>query len=158
MTSWTRRRVLKGLVRGSAVAVALPLLDCFLNNHGEALASGAPLPVRFGTWFWGCGVNAARWFPDKVGTDYDLKAELLPIGPHKNKVTVLSGFNCLLDGRPNLPHWSGVMATFAGAAPTRGGMGSGRLTIRRSIRSWPMRSARTAAFVRSSSPAREIRA
>lgn len=125
MTDWTRRKILKGILHGSAVTVALPLLDMFLDGNGEALASGAPIPTRFGTWFWGCGINQARWIPDKVGADYDLKAELAPIGPYKDKVTVLSGFNCLLGGRPNLAHWSGVMATFSGAAPTKGGMGSG---------------------------------
>jgi len=125
MADLTRRRALKGMLAGSAVTVGLPLLDYFLDGNGEAMAAGAPIPTRFGTWFWGCGINQARWIPDKIGTDYDLKAELVPIGPYKDKVTVLSGFNCILGGRPNLPHWSGVMATFAGAAPLRGGMGSG---------------------------------
>src|SRR5579862_8158140 len=123
MAKWTRRRVLKGMLGGSAVTVALPLLDCFLDGNGEALASGAPLPTRFGTWFWGCGINSARWIPDRIGTDYDLKPELVSIGPFKNKVTVLSGFNCVLGTRPNLAHWSGIMATFTGAAPATGGMG-----------------------------------
>ena len=78
MANWTRRNILRGMMRGSAVAVALPLLDIFLDDNGEALAaSGAPIPTRFGTWFWGCGINAARWIPDKVGADYDLKAELV---------------------------------------------------------------------------------
>jgi hypothetical protein len=122
---WTRRGVLKGVLAGSAVTVALPLLDCFLDGNGEALASGAPMPVRFGTWFWGCGVNAGRWFPDKVGRDYDLKTELLPIKPYQDKVTVFSGFNCLLGGKPNLAHWSGIMATYTGVCPTKGGMGNG---------------------------------
>src|SRR5690349_23555392 len=40
-----------------------------LFRSGEALASGAPIPVRFGTWFWGCGINAARWFPDKLRSE-----------------------------------------------------------------------------------------
>jgi hypothetical protein len=113
------------MLQGSAVTVGLPLLDSFLDGNGEALASGAPIPVRFGTWFWGCGINAARWVPDKIGTDYDLKAELQPLGPYRNKVSVFSGFNCVLDGRPNLNHWSGIMATFAGASPTKGGMNGG---------------------------------
>jgi hypothetical protein len=126
MPTLNRRSILKGAVNGAAVSVALPLLDCFLDVNGEAMAAtGAPIPTRFGTWFWGCGINSARWIPDKVGRDYDLKAELAPIAPHKDKVTVLSGFNCLLGGRPNLPHWSGIMATFAGAAPLTGGMGGG---------------------------------
>ena len=55
--SFPRREVLKGILGGGAVTVALPLLDCFLDGHGTALASGAPIPVRFGTWFWGLGVT-----------------------------------------------------------------------------------------------------
>lgn len=125
MTMVTRRRVLKGVLHGSAIAVALPLLDCFLDGNGVALASGAPIPVRFGTWFWGCGVNAGRWFPDRVGAGYDLKDELKAIAPYQKKVTVLSGLNCNLGGKPNLPHWSGIMSTLSGACPTKGGMGTG---------------------------------
>jgi hypothetical protein len=121
MAKTTRRSILRGLMGGATVAVALPLLDCFLDGHGEALASGLPIPTRFGTWFWGCGVNEARWFPEKLGADYDLKDELKPIAPYKDKVTVFSEFNCDLGGRPNLAHWSGVMATFTGAAPVKGG-------------------------------------
>ena len=66
MARWTRRNVLKGFAYGSAVTVGLPLLDCFLDGNGAALASGARIPTRFGTWFWGCGVNAARWIPDST--------------------------------------------------------------------------------------------
>lgn len=125
MSNSSRRTFLRGMMRGSAVVVGLPLLDLFLDGNGEALASGAPIPVRFGTWFWGCGVNTARWFPSKLGRDYDLKAELAPIGPWKDKVSVFSNFNCVLDGKPNLVHWSGVMATLSGAAPLRGGVTGG---------------------------------
>ena len=47
-----RRTLLKGL----GATVALPFLDVFLNESGTALAStGAPIPVRFGTWYWGLG-------------------------------------------------------------------------------------------------------
>src|SRR5471032_2685384 len=102
-----RRRVLRGMLNGGAVTVALPLLDCFLNNNGTALASGAPLPIRFGTWFWGLGVNPARWVPEKVGADYDIKSELSAIEPYKSRISVLSGFDVLLDGQPNIPHFSG---------------------------------------------------
>jgi hypothetical protein len=125
MAGWTRRNMLRGMMRGSAVVVGLPLLDLFLDGNGEALASGAPIPTRFGTWFWGCGVNTARWFPSKLGSDYDLKEELRPIAPYKDKVTILSNFNCILDGKPNLVHWSGVMATLSGTAPVKGGVTGG---------------------------------
>ncbi|GAB3101053.1 DUF1552 domain-containing protein [Aestuariicella hydrocarbonica] len=122
---WSRRQVLKGMLRGSAVTVALPMLDLFLNDNGLALASGAPLPTRFGTWFWGCGINADRWIPDNLGPGYDLKAELKAIKAHQDKVSVLSGFNCVLGGKPDFMHWSGAMATLSGTAPTEGGVGYG---------------------------------
>lgn len=122
MSNWNRRRFL----RAGACAVALPLLDLYLDGNGEALAAtGAPIPVRFGTWFWGCGINERRWVPDRTGKNYDLKPELAPLGDLRDKVTVFSGFNCVLGDKPNLAHWSGIMATMTGAAPTQGGMGSG---------------------------------
>ena len=125
MAKWTRRNILRGMMKGSAVVVGLPLLDLFLDGNGEALASGAPIPTRFGTWFWGCGVNTARWFPGKLGNGYDLKEELRPIAPYRDKVSIFSNFNCILDGKPNLVHWSGVMATLSGTAPVKGGVSGG---------------------------------
>lgn len=125
MSHWSRRRLLRGLSKGAAVAVALPLFDMFLDGNGEALANGAPIPSRFGTWFWGCGVNTARFFPTKLGKGYDIKPELAPMTPYRDKLSVFSNFNCVLDGKPNLVHWSGVMATFTGAAPLVGGMNGG---------------------------------
>jgi hypothetical protein len=114
----SRRTVLRGMLGGAAVSVGLPLLDCFLNDTGTALAQGAPLPLRFGTWFWGCGMNPDRWVPGEEGADYDLPAELEALAGVRQHVSVLSGFNTILDGRPNLPHWTGVMATLTGSVPS----------------------------------------
>ena len=115
----SRRTLMRGLVGGTAVAVGTPLLDCMLNTNGTALAAtGRPLPVRFGTWFWGLGVNPNRWFPSVPGKDYDLKPELAPIAPLKHKINVLGNFNVLLDGAPNLPHTSGGPAIRTGRALT----------------------------------------
>jgi hypothetical protein len=125
MSRWTRRNLLRGISRGSAVVVGLPFLDLFLDGNGEALANGAPIPTRFGTWFWGCGVNTARWFPTQLGKGYDIKAELTPITPFKEKVSIFSNFNCILDGKPNLVHWSGAMATLSGTAPLKGSVAGG---------------------------------
>ena len=48
-----RRVVLRGLLNGAAVTVALPILDCMLDSRGVAFAgAGDVLPVCFGTWFW----------------------------------------------------------------------------------------------------------
>jgi hypothetical protein len=112
-----RRTVLRGMVGGAAVSLGLPLLDVFLNGNGTALAEGAPLPVRFGTWFWGCGMNPDRWVPAAEGAQFTLPPELEALAPVRQHVSVLSGFNAVLDGRPNLPHWTGVMATLTGSVP-----------------------------------------
>ena len=116
-----RRTVLRGMFQGATVAMSLPYLDCFLNTNGTLLAEGAPLPVRFGTWFWGLGVNPSRFFPTTTGADYEIPPELRPIERHRDKVTVFSGFDCLTDGRPISPHGTGHRTFRSGTAPGAGG-------------------------------------
>ncbi|MFM7734585.1 MAG: hypothetical protein ACKPBU_01195, partial [Alphaproteobacteria bacterium] len=76
-----RRTVLRGMLGGAAVSIGLPLLEVFLDDHGSAYADGGALPVRFGTWFWGCGLNPGRWVPKKLGADYDTPAEIAVLAP-----------------------------------------------------------------------------
>ena len=115
----TRRTALRGMLNGAAITVGVPLLDIMLNTNGEAFAAtGAPVPVRFGTWFWGLGVNPSRWFPSKAGPNYDLKPELEPIRAFQSKINVLGNFTVPLDGAPNLPHTSGGPAIRTGRALT----------------------------------------
>ncbi len=115
----SRRSLMKGVINGSGIAVGVPLLDAFLDVNGEAMAAtGAPVPVRFGTWFWGLGVNPNRWFPSKAGPDYELKPELEPIRALKHKINVMGNFNVPLDDAPNLPHNSGGPAIRTGRALT----------------------------------------
>ena len=115
----SRRQALRGVLNGSAVAVGVPLLNIFLDGNGQALAAtGAAVPVRFGKWFWGLGVNPSRWFPSAAGPDYELKPELSPIAPLQHKINVLGNFNVLLDGAPNFPHGSGGPAIRTGRALT----------------------------------------
>ena len=52
----SRRQVLRGMLRGSAVALGLPLFEAMLNENGSALAAGSALPVRYGLFFWGNGL------------------------------------------------------------------------------------------------------
>ena len=112
----TRRRALKGAM---GLTVGLPLLDAMLDVNGTALAAtGTTVPVRFGTWFWGLGVNPSRWFPDKAGPNYELKPELAPIKALQGKINILGNFNVPLDGAPNLPHISGGAAVRTGRALT----------------------------------------
>jgi hypothetical protein len=117
-----RRNVLQGMLNGAAVTVSLPLLEVFLNDSGTALAAtGEVLPVRFGTWFWGLGINQNIFTPKIVGPDYDLPLQLQPLAKVKQHVNVFTNYNVLTDGRPNLCHYTGWVALRCGAAP--GGRG-----------------------------------
>lgn len=115
--SLNRRTLLRGAIGGASVSMALPLLDCFLNGNGTALASGAPLPVRFGTWFWGLGVTPARFFPKTVGKGYEILEESRPFEGMRDKVSIMSGFNVYTDGRPQFPHSTGGQMFRSGTAP-----------------------------------------
>jgi len=114
-----RRAALKGMLGGAAVTVGLPLLDCFLNENGTALAAGGPLPLRFGTWFWGCGMTPDRFVPKKLGAGYDIPVELEPLAPFRDQMVVLTGFRAILDGRSNFPHTSGNISVRTGSAPNK---------------------------------------
>jgi hypothetical protein len=126
MKRFDRRTLLRGALAGGAVSMGLPLLDCFLNDNGTALAQGAPLPVRFGAWMWGCGMNPDRWTPSTEGTDFELPIELQALdrelvagGKLRDHVSILSGFDVKLDGRPNFPHTAGLMGTLTGSLPVQ---------------------------------------
>jgi len=117
----TRRRLLERTLRGSlagaGISVGLPYLDVFLNSNGDALAAGAPLPLRFGTWFYGCGMNPDRWNPTSEGADFALPPELQPIEAVRQHISVLSGFSVILAGETNHVHRTGVFGTLTGGAP-----------------------------------------
>lgn len=119
---FSRRSVLRGMLGGAAVYVALPALDAFLNTNGNAYANGTKLPTRFGTYFWGLGLTdtptgGTRWVPSKVGPGYEIMPELESLAPVKDKVSVFSGFRVIGDGRANLVHWTGHASILSGIAP-----------------------------------------
>jgi hypothetical protein len=115
--SVTRRNILKGMLGGSAVTLGVPFLDCFLNTSGTAFASGAPLPVAFGTWFWGLGLNPGRWEPKTEGKITEFGPELEPLNAFKEKVNCYSGTKIILDGRPMITHFTGEWANLTGTTP-----------------------------------------
>lgn len=120
---FTRRTALRGMLGGGLVSVALPFLDCFLDVNGTALAAtGAQLPVRFGTWFWGCGLTPGRWIPAKTGTGYDMPPELKPLAAFRDKLTICSGFKANTDGKGAVPHYTGTMSILTGGAPKGQGL------------------------------------
>src|SRR4051812_840770 len=112
-----RRRILKGMLNGSAVTVGLPLLNCFLNGNGTALADGSPLPVRFGTWFWGLGMASKIFVPKKLGANYDLPEEIAMLAPVRDKINLLTNFTAFRDTYQNLCHYTGWVIQMSGSTP-----------------------------------------
>jgi Protein of unknown function (DUF1552) len=115
--TFTRRRVLRGMFNGAAVAVSLPLLDCFLNTNGTALANGAPIPQRFGTWGWGLGMSKVIFVPSKTGADFDLPEEIACLASVRDKINLFTNFNAMRDAMPNLCHTTGWIILRSGSAP-----------------------------------------
>ena len=112
---WTRRRILRGVVAGSAVTVGLPILDCLLNTNGTAFAAtGAPLPTRFATWFWGLGLGEADWRPKVTGAGYEMPAQLEALKPIQKKMNLFSGGEVFLDGQANQTHFTSVQGFMTG--------------------------------------------
>ncbi|MCC6915039.1 MAG: DUF1552 domain-containing protein [Rhodospirillaceae bacterium] len=118
MNTFNRRRVLKGMLGGSAVGVGLPLLNLFLNGNGNALADGSPMPVRFGTWVWGLGMNDAIFTPKKVGANFDLPEEIQSLAPVQKHINLFTRFNTFKDAAPLMCHHTGWVILRTGMAPT----------------------------------------
>lgn len=115
MKKLNRRTMLRGMLGGAAVSVALPILDCFLDVNGRAFAAtGERLPVRFGTWIWGCGHIPERWIPTETGTSFAMPPDLEPLEPYRDKLAIFSGFDVKLDGVPNKPHITGCLGLRTG--------------------------------------------
>ena len=114
-----RRSVLRGMMGGTAITVALPLLDCFLSSNGTALASGAPLPKCFVSWFQGLGYCPGYWEPKTAGANYEMGYMLRALAPLKDKTNVYSGMKVYLDSYPANAHASGPQGILQGglAAP-----------------------------------------
>jgi hypothetical protein len=119
--TWTRRRVLRGMLAGSAVTVGLPILDCTLNGNGTAFAdTGAPLPTRFAAWFWPLGIGEEEWRPKQAGTKYDLPWRFDPLKAYRGRMNLFSGSQVNLDGAANQTHFTGVQGYYTGKVTASG--------------------------------------
>jgi Protein of unknown function (DUF1552) len=112
-----RRRVLRGMLNGGAVSVALPMLNCFLNGNGNALASSAPIPLRFGSWTWGLGMSEAVFVPKKTGLDFDLPPEIAALKSIQKHINLFTNYKTFKDAAPNLCHHTGWVILRSGIAP-----------------------------------------
>lgn len=115
-----RRSLLRGTFNGALAVMGLPFLDCFLDSKGEALAAtGKPLPIRFNTFFFGCGLTNQLWIPKTGGKDWEMTPQLKPLEAYRSKLNVFSGLRVPLDDNANFPHWSGAAAAATGISPTK---------------------------------------
>ncbi|MGH1422612.1 MAG: DUF1552 domain-containing protein [Hyphomonas sp.] len=119
----SRRALLRGAMSGSALAVGLPWLEAMAQTTGGGAASQPPL--RMGTWFWGLGVTPGLWTPELVDGKLQLGPESAPLEKVKSHLNFLSGFDAILDGKPNHVHVSGTFALRSGIAPTNFGVMEG---------------------------------
>jgi hypothetical protein len=62
-----------------------------LDESGEALADGEPLPRRFISFFWGNGVMLDRFEPAATGQTWELSEQLAPFEDVKDYVNVCTG-------------------------------------------------------------------
>jgi hypothetical protein len=114
---WNRRRVLRGMLDGGLVVVGLPLLDCFLNDRGTALADGRAMPIRFGTWFWGLGKSDKVFIPKTTGANWELPEEIQSLKPVQQHINLLTNFTAFRDDYENLCHLSGWVINRSGGPP-----------------------------------------
>lgn len=117
MKDLSRRRVLRGMLGGCAVNVALPFLNCFLNDNGTALASGEKIPQRFGSWTWGLGMSEAVFVPKKYGAGFDLPPEIAALKPVQQHINLFTGFDVYADASPVFCHHTGWVLMRSGITP-----------------------------------------
>src|SRR5262249_53735445 len=112
-----RRTLLRGLAAAGLVAIPLPRLAAMLNDSGTAYAAGAPLPQRFGLWFFGNGILFPQWNPAQTGSgsSWTLSDELTPLQPVKSKLAVVTGL-AIKSLISDDPHVAGAAGALTGAA------------------------------------------
>ena len=109
----SRRRLLRGMLGGSAVMVGLPWLEIFAGRAARA-GCDSGFPRRFGQWMWGNGNLPDRWTPIGDGDDWELSEQLQPLAAFQRKMTVVSGMTVKVQNA--VPHWSGASGLLTGGA------------------------------------------
>jgi hypothetical protein len=117
----SRRRLLRGAAYGVGAAVGLPVLDAMLNANGNALAAtGAPLPKRFGEFYWGNGVVASQYIPSQTGATWALSPLLMPFAKVKSYISIITGTVVYIPYQVS-GHMGSLMSIISGALGTSQG-------------------------------------
>jgi Protein of unknown function (DUF1552) len=111
----SRRTILRGMAAGAVVSLGVPRLGAMLNSNGTAYAAGAPLPKRFGIWFWGNGIIPPRWIPASagIGAAWTPSEQMMPFMSVRKNFTALTGYEVKFTG--GVVHHIGPAAALSGA-------------------------------------------
>ena len=78
-------------IRGTSVAIGLPLLDAMVPSlTALAQTAAAPKP-RLGFMYLPHGAIMEHWTPAAEGTNFELTPILKPLEPFKSHLTIVSG-------------------------------------------------------------------
>jgi hypothetical protein len=105
-------------LRGSGVAMALPLLDAMLPARSAFGAAGAPPPRRMVAVCSNLGFHTPFLFPEQPGPDYVAPPYLQVLEPLRNDFTVFSGVS-----HPAVDGGHAAEMSFLTAAPHPGSPG-----------------------------------
>jgi hypothetical protein len=109
MKALSRRAVLKAAVAGGVAALPLPLLELMRDGSGEALAGGAPVPDRFGLWFWGNGMRPEHWTPPTQGSGWTPSVELEPLADLVPYLSIATGCEMKVATHPHHSGMAGIL-------------------------------------------------
>jgi len=108
-----RRAVLRGLLGGAAVSIALPLFESLAGRKARASSGGAP--KRYVQFFWGNGIQPQRWVPATEGADWALSEQLAPLAAVQGALTLITGTEVKTGN--GSAHFSGPAGFLTGQAP-----------------------------------------
>src|SRR5688572_18413313 len=80
-------------LRGTGVALALPLLDAMVPALSATSKTAANPVPRLGFFYVPNGMSMPYWRPKTVGKNFEFSPTLAPLERHRDYVTVVSGLN-----------------------------------------------------------------
>jgi len=81
----------RAFLRGTGVAIGLPVLDAMFPAIGAEKAARTVVPKRLGVFYVPNGIHMPEWTPEVVDGKLQLKRILAPFSAHRERMLVLSG-------------------------------------------------------------------
>ncbi len=92
-------------LRGTCAVLGLPLLESMQTRvlaNDQAGTANVPKPRLLFIDEIGNGVDNVRWYPTKLGRDWEITETLRPLEPFRDQITVLSGLRQTFDDNGHL--------------------------------------------------------